>query len=339
MIKKKLLALIAVVISLCALSNTGAFAAFEELPLVEKSWISGDADSEQLGKYIEPFKEYAGDDFNENSFFILQMGCSGETMNRLDKNTNNKLCIEITTNSTQELNIAMARYIDQDVLTSVGIPAPATGYYGYDSKNSNSINTSNTFTVVNQTPYTIESTWLYDALWCALRYGFQVLNEEDLTAGTTITLEYYGINYGTDNTLNERVDLDTITYTFTGSGWVAETDAGYYYMDAQTKYGVIRFLFDSGVDASKITESGIKYIKGSNITDYVDGTTAAVAGGTGTASAFYGDITEIPEANADTTYYAVAYVTTTDGTKWSKVVSCKPNFGSLVEYSEGGNAQ
>lgn len=113
--------------------------------------------------------------------------------------------------------------------------------------------------------------------------------------------------------------------------WASDTDAGYY-MDAQTKYGVIRFLFDSGVDASKITGSGIKFAKSSDITQAVN---ASVGGGDNNSRAFYGDITQIP-ADDSSTYYAVAYVTTTDGTEWSEVVECKPNFNKLINY-EGGN--
>ncbi|HIT85648.1 MAG TPA: hypothetical protein IAA60_07075 [Candidatus Ornithomonoglobus intestinigallinarum] len=114
--------------------------------------------------------------------------------------------------------------------------------------------------------------------------------------------------------------------------WASETDAGYY-IDAETKYGVIRFLFDSGVEADKIMGSGIKFV---NSADFIKPVEAS-GDLSGNKSAFYGDITEIPEANADTTYYAVAYVTTTDGsTSWSNVVECTPDFNTLINY-EGGN--
>lgn len=114
--------------------------------------------------------------------------------------------------------------------------------------------------------------------------------------------------------------------------WASETDAGYY-MDAKTKYGVIRFLFDSGVDASEIKGSGIKFAKSSDITQAVN---ASVGGGDNNSRAFYGDITQIP-ADDSSTYYAVAYVTTTDGsTSWSNVVECTPDFNTLINY-EGGN--
>ncbi len=331
MIKKKLLALVAMVMSVCALGNTGVFAVMVELPLVTESWVSGDADSDELIPYIDPFKEYVGKDFDENSFFILQVGSSKENMDQLDRNLNNALYIEIATNSTQELNIAMAQYIDKEVLSSIGITAaPETGYYGYDNSNSNSINASNTFTVSNGTPYTIQRTWIRDAVWNALRYGFQVLNEEDLTVGTTITLRFYGVIYNGVNPTDQRVELDTITYTFTGTEWVTATDAGYYLV-GDTPNGVVRFLFKSNIEG-EITQSGIKYIKGSNITDYVDGETAAIEGGTGTASAFYGDIADIPNGDMGT-YYAVAYVTTVDGqTHWSDVVSCTPDFTNQIDY-------
>ncbi len=183
-----------------------------------------------------------------------------------------------------------------------------------------------------------------------------VLNPEAVTKGTTITIHIEGAETAADSGMDYDKYLEKakeataakdmyilypkssngkkyheVTYTFTGRGWVTDTDAGYY-MDAQTKYGVIRFLFDSGVDASKITGSGIKFV---NSADFIKPVEAS-GDLSGNKSAFYGDITQIP-ADDSSTYYAVAYVTTTDGsTSWSKVVECKPNFNTLINYG-GGN--
>ena len=92
------------------------------------------------------------------------------------------------------------------------------------------------------------------------------------------------------------------------------------------KAGMMRFLFAADIN-DEILESGIKYINTSDISAAVNAT-----GVQGTESAFYGDVTGIPEGT-DGTYLAVAYVKTAQGTYWSDVVECSPDFTKhFTEY-------
>lgn len=335
MIKKKLLALVAVVMSLCTFVDVGASSPVSgiiEPPTT--SWVSGDADSEQLSEYIDAFKSYMGNHFDEESFFIVQAGFSEDKWSLIG-NTGSiyELIITIETNSTEKLELAVAQYFDSEKLLEGLRPyvPKEKGYYGYDENRSTSVNDNNTFTVSADTTLEVPQATITASAGSVLlfnmaNFGFQVLNEEVLEEGTTIAIDFDAVNIRKKETIN----LTSITYTFTGTEWVTATDAGYYLV-GDTQYGVVRFLFKSNIEG-EITESGIKYIKGSNITDYVDGETAAIKGGTGTASAFYGDITDIPDGDTGT-YYAVAYVTTDDGqTHWSDVVSCTPDFTNRIDY-------
>lgn len=112
--------------------------------------------------------------------------------------------------------------------------------------------------------------------------------------------------------------------------WITDTDAGFY-MNAETKYGMMRFLFAVDVEG-EIEATGIKYIKVN------DKNAEGVLSGEGTASAFYGDVYGIPESENGNTYYAVAYVTTAAGTEWSNVVACTVDTESqqFTEYAPGG---
>ncbi len=108
--------------------------------------------------------------------------------------------------------------------------------------------------------------------------------------------------------------------------WMTGTDAGFY-MVGDTPTGVMRFLFAADI-SDEVLESGIKYIKTSDISAAVSAT-----GVQGTESAFYGDVTGIPEGT-EGTYIAVAYVKTASGTYWSDAVECSPNFTKLfTEYT------
>lgn len=118
--------------------------------------------------------------------------------------------------------------------------------------------------------------------------------------------------------------------------WTTDTDAGYYLVD-ETPYGFMRFLFAADVAAEDITASGIKYVKASNISENVtgsgaDGTTVNAGAG---ANAFFGDVNGIPQGTTGD-YYAVAYITTKDGTVWSDFVKCSPNFNKLFTNYNGG---
>jgi len=109
--------------------------------------------------------------------------------------------------------------------------------------------------------------------------------------------------------------------------WMTGTDAGFYIVSETEKAGVMRFLFAADINET-IIESGIKYIKTADITESVD-----AAGVQGTESAFYGDVTGIPEGT-EGAYLAVAYIETSSGTYWSDAVECSPNFTKLfTEYN------
>ncbi len=114
----------------------------------------------------------------------------------------------------------------------------------------------------------------------------------------------------------DLVDAATLKPT-----WTTGTDAGYY-LSGTDKLGLMRFLFHAAVSGT-IEESGIKYIKGSNIEEPVESELAD--GGKGRAATFYGDIVDIPQTTTGT-YYAMAYVVVDGETYWSDALPCSPNF-------------
>lgn len=108
--------------------------------------------------------------------------------------------------------------------------------------------------------------------------------------------------------------------------WGTGTDAGFY-MVGDTPTGVMRFLFAADINET-ITESGIKYIKTADISQAVN-----APGVQGTVSAFYGDVTGIPEGT-EGSYLAMAYIKTASGIYWSDVVECSPDFTKhFTEYT------
>ena len=112
--------------------------------------------------------------------------------------------------------------------------------------------------------------------------------------------------------------------------WNTDTDSGYY-MDGETKYGMMRFMFDAKPSGT-VTNSGIKYINSKDIEESV---TASTNSG---ASVFQGDIIKIPETvSGSNKYYAVAYIVTEDGTFWSDPVECSVNWNQYFkDYTPGG---
>lgn len=134
---------------------------------------------------------------------------------------------------------------------------------------------------------------------------------------------------GNNAVLLEKTETGEFIGSTTEIEWIYATDSGYC-MVADTKSGVIRFLFGTGINPAEVKTSGIKFAKSSDITEVVSDSEYL----SGAASAFYGDITDIPETD-NSTYYAVAYVELTNGTvKWSDVVSCEPNFETIINYEE-----
>ncbi len=118
-------------------------------------------------------------------------------------------------------------------------------------------------------------------------------------------------------------------------GWTAATDAGYYMVDG-VKSGLMRYLFHADI-TKDITEAGILYVSTSIFDEDAPDTNkmGEIKGAPSADNAFYGDIINIPE-NTTGTYYAVAYVKTADGTFWSSVVGCEPNFDKHFSSLDGG---
>ena len=350
--KRRLLAFIAGIVAFSAVSGTGAFADSSELDeSFVTTWISTDAESE----YGKRFSEYMGQEFDENSFFISHIMYDWEKVverfpdGDWDENKVNSRIkafpLDITISTTSESDVKMAIGIDTHVLSEGQMGF--ISYYGLCCASSHPTDVGKSsddeFVISNKSEHTFtgndESTGQLGMVLDGCRgiLGFQVLNADEIEPGIEITVSYSSdvvIVLNEKNYIINDLDLGSVTYTFTGTEWVTDTDAGYY-LDGETKNGVVRFLFKSNIEGA-ITQSGIKYIKGNNITDYVDGETSAVNGGTGTASAFYGDITGISENNAGT-YYAVADVTVGDQTYWSSPVACTTNFDTQVEYSVEGS--
>lgn len=150
-----------------------------------------------------------------------------------------------------------------------------------------------------------------------------------------------------DKNKDGKLTIGTNTYSKTGDyaiiadesgkvtelysvSWTCGTDSGFY-MDSETKYGMMRFLFKADVEGT-IQEVGIKYINSSDIGEKVANVTKS-----GNVNAFYGDIYGVDADDAGT-YYAAAYVKTDKGTVWSTPVSCKVNWQKqFTDYIAGGN--
>ncbi len=110
--------------------------------------------------------------------------------------------------------------------------------------------------------------------------------------------------------------------------WQSDTDSGYY-MDNETKYGMMRFMFKTEPTGT-VTASGIKYINAKDISKSVTANTAAGA------TVFQGDVVKVDEGT-EGTYYARAYITTQDGTTfWSAPVGCSVNWNRFFTKYTGG---
>ena len=131
--------------------------------------------------------------------------------------------------------------------------------------------------------------------------------------------------------VGENITLQAVWGEFV---WTTDTDSGYVETD-NGKEAVVRFLFDietTDEQAQNITKTGIKYIKAGSIGEKVENSTFVGEELTGTATTFYGDITNIPEENKDSKYYAVAYVICNGSTYWSLPVECAPDFTKAIKY-------
>ena len=103
-----------------------------------------------------------------------------------------------------------------------------------------------------------------------------------------------------------------------------QTDSGYY-MDGETKYGMMRFMFKTN-PTGKVLKSGIKYINAKDIAKSVTAVTAD------NSDVFQGDIIEIPETvSGDNKYYAKAFVTTAEDTFWSEEIYCSVNWNKYFK--------
>ena len=100
---------------------------------------------------------------------------------------------------------------------------------------------------------------------------------------------------------------------------------------AETKYGMMRFLFTVNVGDNEVTESGVKFINPKNLQ-------GGLTVDTGNKKASYhADMVEIPEGT-EGTFYAKAYVTTSAGTYWSEAVPCTMNWNKyFTGYTYNSN--
>ncbi len=112
--------------------------------------------------------------------------------------------------------------------------------------------------------------------------------------------------------------------------WTTDIDAGYY-MSANEKLGLMRYLFHFG-GVGTIDKAGIKFIRGDKISEDMDNFVGTVEGN---AKTFYGDINKIPE-NTEGKYYAVGFVTIGEKTYWSNPIFCEPNFTRYFSTYTGG---
>lgn len=115
------------------------------------------------------------------------------------------------------------------------------------------------------------------------------------------------------------------------NGWESDTDSGYY-MNGETKYGMMRFMFKTE-PTGKVIASGIKYINANNIA--ADPTVSGAVNTKNNSSVFQGDVVKVDEGTTGT-YYARAYITTEDGTFWSAPVGCSVNWNRFFTKYTGG---
>ncbi len=169
---------------------------------------------------------------------------------------------------------------------------------------------------------------------CGIYLTDEVLNANpDLEVKLTL-----GLSKDMDSALAaDFITVDETTYVKADFGgkvcnWATNKDAGFY-MDGETKYGMIRFLFAADVNG-EIEEYGIKYSKASDIAEEVT-TDGKTVNASGNESAFYGDLVKISE-NTDTTYYAAAFIKVDGEYLWSEVASCSPNWENNYTGYTGG---
>ncbi|MBO4941297.1 MAG: hypothetical protein J6D15_03750 [Clostridia bacterium] len=116
------------------------------------------------------------------------------------------------------------------------------------------------------------------------------------------------------------------------SPWTTATDSGYY-MSAESKLGLMRYLFHFGIEGT-IEDAYIKYIKGSDLSSPQAG---EIAKGELT-NTFYGDIVGVPE-NTTGRYYAIGYIKIDGKEYWSNPIFCEPNFTRHFSSMDNGGVE
>ena len=184
----------------------------------------------------------------------------------------------------------------------------------------------------SETDYFTIHTWSYNTPIKAnpTRDGYEFIGWEAVEEGTFDAAT---------QTVNGSVSKNiTIRAKWSQFKWTTDIDSGYFKTEDGKKSAVVRFLFDVETTTelmSKITKTGIKFIKSGNIGDKVEDSN--VAGDLNsedgkTITTFYGDITKIPEDNIGMKYYAIAYVLCDGNIFWSSPVECGPDFNDLIIY-------
>lgn len=127
---------------------------------------------------------------------------------------------------------------------------------------------------------------------------------------------------------------DNGSVTVPDARWMTDLEAGFY-MEEETKFGLLRFLFAAETD-EEVIASGIKYIKVSDIADKE--TAAGIEVDANGEKAFYGDINGIPEEAEGMSLIAVAYIRTATNTYWSNAVVGTVDMTSkqFTDYVAGG---
>lgn len=143
-------------------------------------------------------------------------------------------------------------------------------------------------------------------------------------SGTDAEIQFqYPENTNVYKNIVTSTDTKTIKMAETAptASWDMQTDSGYY-MDGETKYGMMRFMFKT-VPTGAIKKSGIKYISAKAPED-VNGTIDT----DNKSAVFQGDIINIPDTiSSENVYYAKAYIELEDGSvSWSEKVSCSVNW-------------
>lgn len=264
-------------------------------------------------------------------------------------NDYNRRCYAIISTGTMEITPADGKEVSvYGVHVALGIDSGKTTINGgsYSSQNYYGLYaaTGNTTVIVNGGTFDGKSSSVclekYEGSndYCTIEINNGTFNKGFSHTSNTDSAKII-VNNGTFATDVSDFCADGYEATANGDGtysitvkiaWTTDTDSGYY-MNGNTKLGIMRFIFNTDITGD-VTEYGIKYINADDISASPSGSNVS---GTGNVKSFYGDVDGAPES-ATGTYYSRAFVTTANGTFWSNPVSCKIDWSRLLDYTMGG---